>query len=338
MVTALMNLDEYWRAVASRDANHDGAFVFAVSTTGVYCRPSCPSRRPRRENTAFYRTCEAAERAGYRACLRCRPKSLGAERPSRLVQSICRYIERHLDDPLTLAVLGNEFKMSPFHLQRIFKSAVGVSPKQYADSCRMKLVKQRLQEGHNVTRALYDAGYSSSSRLYERTASQLGMTPDKYRRGAVAANILYTCVSSPLGRMLLAATDRGICAIHFAATDEELVQGLQREFPFALRKQDDAGPVRRIQWPWRSHVIALYEKTAIWVVTVGGWNASALCSRWRAAQWIALVPKPRGSFSKGHTPLRGMLQMPCGTRLLIATRAELPKRMVRGHLLASICR
>jgi AraC family transcriptional regulator of adaptative response/methylated-DNA-[protein]-cysteine methyltransferase len=172
-------------------------------------------------------------------------------RPSRLVRSICRYIEQHLDDPLTLAVLGAEFEMSPFHLQRVFKKALGVSPKQYADSCRMKLLKQRLQEGHNVTRALYDAGYSSSSRLYERTSSQLGMTPDKYRRGAVAANIRYTCVASPLGRMLLAATDRGVCAIHFASTDEELVQGLQREFPFAIRKQDDVGLA-----PWVSDLLA----------------------------------------------------------------------------------
>jgi AraC family transcriptional regulator of adaptative response/methylated-DNA-[protein]-cysteine methyltransferase len=245
-----MNLDECWQAVLTKDSSHDGAFVFAVATTGVYCRPSCPSRRPRRENTSFYKSCEAAERAGFRACVRCRPKSMES-RSARLVRSICRYIEQHLDDPITLALLSAEFEMSPFHLQRVFKKALGVSPKQYADSCRMKLLKQRLQEGHNVTRALYDAGYSSSSRLYERTSSQLGMTPDKYRRGAVAANIRYTCVESPLGRMLLAATDRGVCAVHFAATDEELVQGLQREFPFALRKQDDDGLL-----PWVNDLLA----------------------------------------------------------------------------------
>jgi AraC family transcriptional regulator of adaptative response/methylated-DNA-[protein]-cysteine methyltransferase len=238
-VTAMINLEECWQAVVSRDSSHDGSFVFAVSSTGVYCRPSCAARRPRRENVTFFRVPEEAERAGFRACLRCRPKSAGLNRPARQIQAICRYIERHLDEPLSLAVLGEEFGMSPFHLQRVFKKAVGISPKAYADSCRMRTLKQKLQEGHNVTRALYDAGYGSSSRLYERTAAQLGMTPDKYRRGAVAANIRYTCVNSPLGRMLVAATDAGLCAIHFADTDEELVEGLKREFPFATRKPDD---------------------------------------------------------------------------------------------------
>ena len=168
---------------------------------------------------------------------RCRPKS-GGDQSGNQVQAICRYIEQHLDDPITLSHLGSEFRISPFHLQRTFKRVLGVSPKAYADSCRMRLLKQRLQAGHNVTRALYDAGYGSSSRLYERTASQLGMTPDRYRRGAVATDIRYACAPSPLGRMLVAATERGICAIHFAATDEELVEGLKREFPFAVRKHD----------------------------------------------------------------------------------------------------
>jgi AraC family transcriptional regulator of adaptative response/methylated-DNA-[protein]-cysteine methyltransferase len=156
-----------------------------------------------------------------------------------MVKAVCRYIEQHLDEPLTLARLGSEFRQSPFHLQRTFKSVLGITPKSYADSCRMNQLKNHLRAGHTVTRALYDAGYSSSSRLYERTASQLGMTPDKYRRGAIAAHIRYTCADSPLGRMLVAATDRGICAIQFADRDEELEQGLKHEFPFAIRQRDD---------------------------------------------------------------------------------------------------
>ena len=131
------------------------------------------------------------------------------------------------------------FSQSPFHLQRTFKKALGITPRAYADSCRMKLLKRNLRAGQSVTTALYDAGYSSSSRLYERTASHLGMTPDKYRRGAVAAGIRYTCADSPLGRMLVAATDKGICAIQFADSDDELTEGLKREFPFANRKRDD---------------------------------------------------------------------------------------------------
>jgi AraC family transcriptional regulator, regulatory protein of adaptative response / methylated-DNA-[protein]-cysteine methyltransferase len=126
-------------------------------------------------------------------------------------------------------------------LQRRFKAVLGITPREYADSCRLRLLKRNLQAGDNVTRAMYDAGYGSSSRLYERTSSQLGMTPDKYRRGAVAAAIRYTCADSPLGRMLIAATDRGICSIQFARTDAELIEGLKREFPFATRKSDDAG-------------------------------------------------------------------------------------------------
>jgi len=231
--------NQWWQAVQERDSSQDGSFVFAVSSTGVYCRPSCPSKRPRRENVSFFRQPEEAEKAGYRACLRCRPRAIGGSSRLRMVRAVCRYIEQHLDEPLTLARLGSEFSQSPFHLQRIFKSVLGITPKSYADSCRMNQLKSNLRAGHSVTRAMYDAGYSSSSRLYERTASQLGMTPDKYRRGAVAAQIRYTCADSPLGRMLIAATDKGICAIQFADSDEELEQGLKHEFPFAIRRRDD---------------------------------------------------------------------------------------------------
>jgi len=234
------NESEWWDAVQARDANQDGQFVFAVSSTGVYCRPSCPSKRPRRENVAFFRRPDQAEKAGYRACLRCRPRS-GGNGQAETVRAICRYIEQHLDEPLTLARLGTEFRQSPFHLQRKFKAALGITPRAYADSCRMNQLKSNLRAGHSVTRAMYDAGYSSSSRLYERTAAQLGMTPDKYRRGAIAAPIRYTFSDSPLGRMLIAATSKGICAIQFADSDEELEQGLKREFPFAIRRREDDG-------------------------------------------------------------------------------------------------
>ena len=228
-----------WQAVMSRDASQDGNFVFAVASTGVYCRPSCPARRPRRENVTFFRQPDHAEKAGYRACLRCRPKAAGGNSTTEMVKAMCRYIEQHLDEPLTLARFGSEFHLSPFHLQRTFKRVLGITPRAYADSCRMNQLKDNLRAGHSVTRSMYDAGYSSSSRLYERTASQLGMTPDKYRRGAIAAPIRYTCADSPLGRMLIAATDKGICAIQFANSDAELEQGLRHEFPFAIRRRDD---------------------------------------------------------------------------------------------------
>jgi AraC family transcriptional regulator, regulatory protein of adaptative response / methylated-DNA-[protein]-cysteine methyltransferase len=237
------NDDLRWNAVLARNPEHDGEFVFAVASTGVYCRPSCPARRPRRENVSFYLRPEQAEKAGFRACLRCRPRagSLSGNPQSNSAKEICRFIEQHLDEPVTLERLGKAFQQSPFHLQRRFKAALGITPREYADSCRLRQLKRNLQAGDNVTRAMYDAGYGSSSRLYERTASQLGMTPDKYRRGAIAASIRYACADSPLGRMLIAATDRGVCSIQFARSDGELMEGLKREFPFAVRKPDEGG-------------------------------------------------------------------------------------------------
>src|SRR5215469_6401949 len=237
--TADSAADPRWAAVVARDSAHDGEFVFAVSSTGVYCRPSCAARRPRRENVKFFTAPEAAERAGYRACLRCRPKAITGNLESDSVKAICRFIEQHQDEAVTLGRLAQEFRQSPFQLQRRFKAVLGITPREYADSCRLRTLKHNLQAGDSVTRAMYDAGYGSSSRLYERTASQLGMTPDKYRRGAIAATIRYVISDSPLGRMLIAATDRGICSIQFAQSDAELLEGLKREFPFAVRKQDD---------------------------------------------------------------------------------------------------
>jgi len=233
--------NERWNAVMARDSSRDGEFVFAVASTGVYCRPSCAARRPRRENVAFFSRPEQAEKAGFRACLRCKPRSFSGDPKSDSAKEICRYIEQHLDESITLARLGKVFRQSPFHLQRRFKATLGITPREYADSCRLRLLKRNLQAGDNVTRAMYDAGYGSSSRLYEKTASQLGMTPDKYRRGAIAASIRYAIADSPLGRMLIAATDRGVCSIQFARSDGELIEGLKREFPFAARKPDDGG-------------------------------------------------------------------------------------------------
>ena len=221
-----------WNAVVARDAAHDGEFVFAVSSTGVYCRPSCAARRPRRENVAFFSHPEQAEKAGFRACLRCRPRSVSGNPQSDWAKEICRYIEQHLDEPVTLERLGKVFRQSPFHLQRRFKAALGITPREYADSCRLRQLKRNLQAGDNVTRAMYDAGYGSSSRLYEKTASQLGMTPDKYRRGAIAATVRYAIADSPLGRMLVAATDKGVCAIQFARSDGELIEGPEARISF----------------------------------------------------------------------------------------------------------
>lgn len=239
--------DSCWQAVLARDPQKDGQFVFAVSSTGVYCRPSCSARHPRRQNVRFFGSPDEAEGAGYRACLRCRPRAKANTPQNATVKAMCRYIERHLDEPLTLAVLSEALGQSPFHLQRTFKAALGITPRAYAESCRMDQFKRNLRAGHAVTRAIYDAGYSSSSRVYEKTSAQLGMTPDEYRRGAVATLIRYAFAESPLGPMMIAATERGICAIQFGDSNPELEAGLKREFPFAVRRRDDVALASEVQ-------------------------------------------------------------------------------------------
>jgi AraC family transcriptional regulator of adaptative response/methylated-DNA-[protein]-cysteine methyltransferase len=229
--------DSRWQAVIARDASRDGVFVFAVTSTGVYCRPSCPSRRPRRDRVRFFSKPDEAERAGFRACLRCRPRDANSR--TKTVGSICQFLREHTDEPVTLAALGERFGMNPFHLQRVFKSVVGVSPREYADAIRIKSFKAQVRSGRSVTDAIYEAGFGSSSRLYERSGLQLGMTPATYQRGGKGMFIRYTTLDSPVGRMLLAATDHGVCAISFGDSDGGLLEGLRREFPDATVRRGD---------------------------------------------------------------------------------------------------
>jgi AraC family transcriptional regulator, regulatory protein of adaptative response / methylated-DNA-[protein]-cysteine methyltransferase len=224
----------YWDAVAARDRTMDGAFFYAVLSTGIYCRPSCPSKRPRRENVVFFRAREAAERAGFRPCKRCKPDSANSLDPnSQLVEKVCRYIDAHPDEPVTLDALSRALGISPFYLQRTFKAVTGVTPRAYADSRRLSSLKASLRDGHSVTRSLYDAGYGSSSRLYERASSQLGMTPARYRQQGSGVTIRYTIAHTPIGRMLLAATEQGVCSVHFGDAAETLEGELHAEYPKA---------------------------------------------------------------------------------------------------------
>jgi AraC family transcriptional regulator of adaptative response/methylated-DNA-[protein]-cysteine methyltransferase len=312
--TAQQTNDRRWRGVINRDGSLDGIFVFGVSSTGIFCRPSCPARRPRRENVAFFADALQAEQAGYRACLRCRPKAVDGNPQSALVRAMCRYIEQHIEDRLTLNLLAKKFRLSSFHLQRTFKSALGVSPKAYIDACRLRQVKQNLQAGHNVTTALYAAGYGSSSRLYERTASQLGMTPEKYRRGAVAAVVRYTTAGSPLGRMLIAATDKGICSIQFADNDEHLQQGLMREFPFATRRRDDAA-----MSAWKVNLTRLLEGREANPSLPLDIRATAFQRR----VWEALQRIPRGE-TRSYSAVAKKIGMPKATRAVARACATNP--------------
>jgi len=303
-----------WQGVVDRNAALDGTFVFGVSSTGIFCRPSCPAKRPRRENVNFFDHALQAEQAGYRACLRCRPKAADGNPQFALVRAICRYIEQHIEDSLTLGLLAKEFRLSPFHLQRTFKAVLGVSPRAYIDAIRLRQVKHNLQAGHSVTTALYAAGYGSSSRLYERTATQLGMTPEKYRRGAVAAVVRYTIAGSPLGRMLVAATDKGICAIQFADSDHELQQGLMREFPFATRRRDD-----QAMEEWREHLARLIQGQEVNPSLPLDIRATAFQRR----VWEALQRIPRGE-TRSYSAVAKKIGMPKATRAVARACATNP--------------
>ena len=225
--------DPRWTAVLEREARQDGRFVYAVRTTGVYCRPSCPSRRPRRENVEFFAGPAEAERAGYRACRRCGPKNAAAP-AAETVQRACSHLEAHLDEPVTLAALGAAVGVSPFHLQRLFKRVTGVSPREYANARRVERLKARLQQGDGVADATYEAGYGSGSRVYESSDAQLGMTPATYRRGGPGVTIRFGTAASPLGRLLVAVTGRGVCAVTLGDSDAALEAALRREYPRAL--------------------------------------------------------------------------------------------------------
>jgi AraC family transcriptional regulator, regulatory protein of adaptative response / methylated-DNA-[protein]-cysteine methyltransferase len=226
-----------WEAVLTRDAR--ATFVYGVRSTGVYCRPACPSRRPQPRGVKFFASPRSAEEAGFRACRRCRPEDVPVDPRVGLVLAACRAIEENPRAELTLAALGERIGTSPWHLQRTFKSLVGITPHQYAEACRIERFKAQVREGESITGALYEAGYGSSSRLYERTSSELGMTPSRYRRGGEGKRIRYTIVDSRLGRLLVGATEEGVCAISLGDSDEQLEAILRSEYRAAQIEHDD---------------------------------------------------------------------------------------------------
>ena len=222
-----------WHAVLARDAREDGAFVYAVRSTGIYCRASCPSRRPRRDRVTFFGSAAEAEQSGFRACKRCRPDQVpAADAWAEKIRRACVYLAKAEGHP-ALAALAARIGGSAYHLQRNFKRLVGLTPRQYAEACRLGKVKRRLRGGDGVTAAMLEAGYGSSSRFYERAVPKLGMLPAVYRRGGAGMSIHYTIVDAALGRLLVAATDRGVCAVAMGASDREMARDLSREYPAA---------------------------------------------------------------------------------------------------------
>ena len=245
-----------WEAVNNRLRPFEGSFVFGVRTTKIYCRPSCPARRPKPENILFFSSPREAEAAGYRACLRCRPNvaSLNSD-SARLVGQLCARIDASLaENPearLTLAELSRLLGASPHQIERLFQRILGITPRQFTDARRMARLKSSLRNGEKIVMATYDAGLGSSSRLYERASAHMGMTPAAYRRGGAGMKIAYTIAPCSLGRVLVAATERGISAVYLGDSSAPLEKALAHEYPRAEIRRDSNGMAK-----WVSGVLA----------------------------------------------------------------------------------
>jgi AraC family transcriptional regulator, regulatory protein of adaptative response / methylated-DNA-[protein]-cysteine methyltransferase len=225
----MISEEQCWKAREDRDPAFDGRFFIGVLSTGIYCRPSCPSRRALRKNIRFFQTAADAAKAGLRPCLRCKP----LDNPSANIQDLCRYIDEHSGEAIDLASLAAHAGLSRFHLQRTFKAAVGLTPRQYLEARRMEKLKSGLRNAKDVTEAVYDSGFGSGSRVYERADTRLGMTPNQYRRGGEGVAISYATIESPVGLLMVGATDRGLCFVQFGESAAKLLANLRREYPAA---------------------------------------------------------------------------------------------------------
>jgi len=228
-----------WRAVLARDSSMDGIFVTCVRTTRIYCKPSCPSKHPFRENVIFLSGPDEAEKAGFRACKRCHPKEHNAN--AELVRRVSDFVNKNLDGKLTLENLSREAGLSPFHFQRAFKKALGISPRQFVEARRLERVKRSLNDGQTVARSAYGAGFTSTSRLYEKRSRSIGVEPGTFRRGGEGLTIQFTVVESPIGYVLLAATAKGICSVCIGGSDDAVETALREDYYAADLKRDDEG-------------------------------------------------------------------------------------------------
>ncbi len=238
---SLKDQDHLWQIVLTRDSSYDGVFVFGVRSTGIYCRPSCPARRALRKQVEFFPLPEAAEQAGFRACRRCHPRLAGLK-ASRvaMVQKACQYLESSHENLRTLSDLSQHIGMSPFHLQRTFKDVMGITPRQYAEARRTERFKEELRGGRAIVDAMYEVGFGSSSRVYEKASTLLGMTPATYGRCGKGAAISYTIMPCDLGQLLVASTDRGLCAVKLGDSEATLEAELLAEFKAAQLERDDS--------------------------------------------------------------------------------------------------
>ncbi|HXX72723.1 MAG TPA: bifunctional DNA-binding transcriptional regulator/O6-methylguanine-DNA methyltransferase Ada [Candidatus Acidoferrales bacterium] len=235
----LLTETEKRNAIRKRDRLYDGRFIFAVRSTGIYCNPSCPAKRASSSQVLFFPSSAEAERSGFRPCQRCKPNENSKPPQTFIVERLCDYIQKNLDKKLNLLTLSAEVGLSQYYLQRIFKRIVGVTPRQYIETLRLVRMKRSLMKGETVTKAIYSAGFSSKSRFYEKGSYRFGMSPGVLRRGGAGMRIRYTIASCPLGRLLVAGTEFGICAVCMADSEGTVERALSEQYPSAILQRND---------------------------------------------------------------------------------------------------
>jgi len=312
-----------WQAIATRDPRADGRFVYGVTSTGIFCRPTCPSRRPRRDRVRLFAAPAEAAAAGFRACRRCRPA--GAAMPSagaRAVARARRLIDAHVasgrDDRLTLRALGAAVGLSPFHLQRQFLATVGVSPRVYADERRAERLRAGLKKGDTVIAATFDAGYGSSRAAYAQGARRLGMTPGAYRRGGAGETIRAAVAATRFGHVLVAATDRGICRVALGDDPAALHTDLAAEFPHAGLAPADAA--LRAQLAAVGALLSGADETGPLPIDAGG-------TAFEQRVWRALQAIPRGE-TRSYQAIARAIGRPTASRAVARACAANPVALI----------
>jgi AraC family transcriptional regulator of adaptative response/methylated-DNA-[protein]-cysteine methyltransferase len=313
--------DELWVAVQKKDRRYDGKFVFAVASTGIFCVPSCPSRRARKENVVFFSRPEEAEAAGFGACLRCKPKDEGARsRQKRTIDEVCSFIDKNPDRKVTLAVLSDRLGISPFHLQRTFKRAVGITPRQYAEKSKLDTAKLLLKRGESVRKSTYGAGHNSVSWLYSNGEGILGMDPSSYKEGGAGMRISYHITGCRLGRLLVAGTDHGVCAVSLGDSDETLRLRLRNEYPNAEIGGDDDKPTG-----WVDRILTYIEATRPHHLHDLPLDIRATSFQYRV--WRELRSIPCG-WTKSYTEIARRVGSPKATRAVANACAANPVAIV----------
>lgn len=303
-----------WHAIQDRDARADGAFVYAVRSTGIYCRPTCPSKRPYRDGVRTFASADEAEDAGYRACERCRPNEVS--RHQRVVARIQHLLESVEPTP-TLADLARDVGLTSGHVQRIFSQRTGVSPRQYATALKAERLQALLRAGEDVASAGYDAGYGSAHALHGTATDALGMTPGRYRRGGAGETIRYGFASTAHGRILLAATERGVCALRFGS-DEDTTTELSAEFPRATLQRDDARVSPLLQTV-QEHLARLHDQLLL--------PLDVEASAFQREVWLALREIPIGE-TRSYKQVAEALGRPTASRAVARACAANPVAVV----------